>query len=185
MAKYVVDDSTMTNIADPVRTLMGLTGGLTPANMKTQLDSANTAVTSQADLIAQITAALEGKAGGGSGEGGTSGTITPSSTSGLTITHGLGKVPNFFVLFLTSKSAASVTTKWKMSAAFISRYDGNIQAEVYSNGSASSQTLNVKDYDPTGSFSDSIFSYLNETTVKYTCNEGEFQAGQTYRWVAM
>lgn len=66
MAKYVIEDTTMTGLANEVRTLTGDTEAKTPGAMKTDLQEANAAVQSQTALIGQIKTALEEKAGGGS-----------------------------------------------------------------------------------------------------------------------
>ena len=66
-------NSKMTALADEVRTLSGATAKLGIDAMTTNVQSANTEVSDQSDLIAQISAALDGKAGGsGSGGGGIS-----------------------------------------------------------------------------------------------------------------
>lgn len=75
--KYVIDNETMTEIADPLRSLTGRTDELTPAEMAAAGAAANSEVQTQADLIAQIGAALEGKAGSGSG-------IVPTGTKQIT-----------------------------------------------------------------------------------------------------
>ena len=58
-------NSTMTALADEVRELSGKTGKLTLENMTDEVASGNETISDQASLIAQISAALEGKASGG------------------------------------------------------------------------------------------------------------------------
>ena len=65
MAKRVIDDSTLTAIADPLRSLLGMSEAMSPAAMATNLGAANDHVDDQTALIAQIIEALEGKTGVG------------------------------------------------------------------------------------------------------------------------
>ena len=58
-------NSKMTAIADEIRTLSDTTEPMGLDAMATNVNAANQAVDTQADLIAQIANALEGKAGGG------------------------------------------------------------------------------------------------------------------------
>ena len=62
MAEYLIQSETLTGIGDEVRILSGATGTMTPAVMKTKLQGANSEVSDQTDLIAQIQTALESKA---------------------------------------------------------------------------------------------------------------------------
>lgn len=61
MAKYLIQDTTLENIADEVRTLSGIKETMTPSEMKEKLNGANSAIQEEANLIAQILLALEEK----------------------------------------------------------------------------------------------------------------------------
>lgn len=59
--KYVIDDETLTEIANPLRTLSGRTDELTPGEMVAAGAAAVSEVNTQTGLLAQIKTALEAK----------------------------------------------------------------------------------------------------------------------------
>lgn len=61
MAEYLIQDTTLTSIADEIRTLSGTEETLSPEAMKEKVAEANENIVAEADLIAQIQTTLEGK----------------------------------------------------------------------------------------------------------------------------
>ena len=93
MVEYLIQDATLTNLGDKIRVLSGTEDAMTPAAMASNVDEANTEVTTQADLIAQIASALEGKAvdsGGTTAEPVLQSKTVSPSTSQQTITPDSG-----------------------------------------------------------------------------------------------
>lgn len=68
MSEMIIQRESLTAIADEIRILSGTEGTMGLDAMKSNVSEANANVDTEADLIAQISAALEGKTGsGGSG----------------------------------------------------------------------------------------------------------------------
>lgn len=66
MAEYLIQGETLTELGDKIRVLSGTESTLTPSQMTSNVQSANDEVDAQSALIDQLSAALDGKAGGGS-----------------------------------------------------------------------------------------------------------------------
>ena len=107
MAEYLIQDTTLTGIADKIRVLNGTEEAMTPAEMQTILDTHNTeinqALFTQDDLIMQIATALEGKKGASSGSEVIFGQVTRNSTTNITVFDSIGK-ENLILLLEDSHS---------------------------------------------------------------------------------
>lgn len=110
MAEMLIQSESLTSIADKIRVLKGITEPMSLDDMETELGTVDNAVTAALSALvekgvevpegtnvtglAELIAAIE--AGGGKL---VNGSFTPSTYVGtMTVTHGLGKVPNFILL---------------------------------------------------------------------------------------
>ena len=102
MAKYTINDTTLTSIADAIRAKGGTSAALTPAQM--------------AEAIAAI------QAGGGGGLVYTT-SITPAENNSAatligTITHNFGEVPTLFIVY-TEEASPSKTLSQEMGCSIL------------------------------------------------------------------
>lgn len=71
MAKYVIDSTTLTSIADSIRAKKGTVSNINPENMPSEIagittgEDLNTDLAEQESLIETLKATLQGKAAGG------------------------------------------------------------------------------------------------------------------------
>ena len=61
MAEYLIQDTSLQNIADQVRTLIGTDSSMTPANMASNIQIANNQINTQTEIIEQIKTLLYDK----------------------------------------------------------------------------------------------------------------------------
>lgn len=123
MAEHLIQDTTLTGIADKIRSLLGLTGKMSPAQMQTNL------TTEQANITAALAALAEKgvEVPAGSNSNGLAGLIEAIEAGGgskmyfekttfsadtgtYTLNHNLGEVPNI-CFYATLTAASSFGTK--------------------------------------------------------------------------
>jgi hypothetical protein len=144
----------MTALADEIRELSGTSEAIGLDAMKTHVGEANDEVASQANLIAQIATALEGKAAGGEVVEITlqSKTITPttlkqtvtadSDYDGLdTVT--INAIPSQYITTTDATASASDILSGKTAYVNGAKITGNIVTKTASNLSASGATVTV------------------------------------------
>lgn len=167
MADYIIQDTTLTAIADAIREKAGGTAALTPAAMVTAIEGIET--------------------GGGLPDGISaiaSGTFTPTSniTSRYSVAHGLGVIPNFFIV--------TVVGSFTYGSAFVSSYfvranhtdSGNnkyigTQQQRYLNGSKGSAS--------SSSGITAISNVADSTNIIVPAfSSGRLLSGVEYRWIA-
>lgn len=89
MAEYLIQGTTLTSIANEIRTLSGTEATLSPAEMRNKVNTANEEVNIQTDLITQIKNTVDSlPEAGSSGESISYDTCTVNITSSFTM-HGV------------------------------------------------------------------------------------------------
>lgn len=181
MAKRVIDDSTLTAIAEPVRSIMGLSDLLSPAAMASNLVSADGEVTNQEALIAELQELLEGKAGGVNVKA-SCGSITFATTNidtseGVLVEHGLGEKPTAFCLGTTTSSGGSNTLR--VFASFRGEYNDYYVVAV-KNSSAGGNDAYYK-----STFTDKDFLLDEKYARVIGYNASTVAHTQGYKWFAV
>lgn len=181
MAKYSIEGSTLTAIADGVRGLVS-TNGMTPSDMATNLQGAAGTVDGQAELLAQVQALLEGKAFPEAPELSVFKATAKLSANNQQISFtGLSAQPKAFAVTPAGDIALSTSNRFVVNVLF----DGTTTHGVYCYGSGSSWSATY-----TAAYSASYFThtYSNGTLTlrtSSTTNGGYFSSNVTYELIAI
>lgn len=127
MAEYLIQDTTLTSIANQIRTLFDTTNGIDPANMAEAIGSANNEVNTQYNYIEQIKAALISKLS----KNATIGTVTASlSSRNRTISfQNVTQQPTMF--FIIPNASITLSSSYQYITGVL--YNGSTLSGVYSN----------------------------------------------------
>ena len=187
-------DSKMTAIAGQARILSGTTVEKGLDDIATDLQSANSEVSVQSDLLDQARALLSNKVAGGSGGGSlpvgisalAAGTAVPpedaisNSDIGYQIEHGMGKTPNFYIIAMQGGISTTKDVGYMVAASLVSAIVGDMDtigsvSYVFSDGKLSNSVPNY--YGASNAlFSDTTFSVILNNSAK-------MKGGATYAWV--
>lgn len=203
MAKYAIEESTLTAMGDKLRSLRGLSSKMTTDEMQGHLDTELANITAALSALTEkgvevpegatsdsLAALIEGiEAGGGdydfSGINGltrvVSGTYTPSSDSrNIAVPHGLGEVPKIIVICLSDEGGTSATRVCGL--LLRNPLDETSFLSVVGLGSSSS----MDNYNYPGSYSSSAAFYRvgeTEFSIGRNYNATYFYAGATYSFI--
>lgn len=199
MAEYLIQDTTLTGIADKIRPLLGLTGTMTPEQMQTNLTTEQANITAalaalaekgvevpegaNSNALAGLIAAIE--AGGGAATG----TITLANDGFLTsfcsqkVTHNLGRIPvGFLVLNTAYNNNANLTA----GGFFLAFEDSEFLYGLLASSTGYSQKV-LKDPDRNvnveswrGEINDKTAPLIPHSSALYSAN---LPAGTTVKWV--
>lgn len=127
MAEYLIQDTTLTSIADQIRTLFEVTDRIDPAYMADAISSANSEVNTQYNYIEQIKATLISKLA----KNATIGTVTASlSSRNRTISfQNVTQQPTMF--FIIPNASITLSSSYQYITGVL--YDGSTLSGVYSN----------------------------------------------------
>ena len=161
MAEYLIQDTTLTSIANQIRTLFETTDGIDPADMADVISSANSEVNTQYNYIEQIKAALISKLA----KNATIGTITASlSSRNRTISfQNVSQQPTMFFIIPRASSMTLSSSSQYITGVL---YDGSTLSGVYSNTTTATVFTSGLNY-----------SY-NGTTLSVTATTPYFYNGQ-------
>lgn len=180
--KYFIEDTTLTEIADGVRTLSGTTDDMSTGAMidaiNTENDNFNTNLASQNDLIGQIKTALEGKSNPSSTPSLQDKTITPTAEQQIVMADsdydGLSKVTITGDSNLVPENIASGKTIFGVTGSY--EGSGETSSTVISITITDWDGQSFGWFDETGSF---VYSSVGSNTfrvkdgiVYFLCNTG-------------
>ena len=196
MAEYLIQDTTLTNIAAPIKTLMGLTDNLTTDEMVSNLNDANTAVAnalvaltekevvvpngSNVTDLAALIAAIEA--------GGTkvsTGTLTPASNKySTTIMHALSVVPTVFINY-TDKSFGKTYSTQFILAQNTTMSNGKRTIYVYNLSGTANIVFGENLITDEASTSNFVDSATVDSIRIGSQNYAPLNSGITYSWIAI
>lgn len=192
-------DADLTSVANGIRSILGSTAKMGLDGMPTQLGTAVSEISTQADLMAQLSTILEGKAAGGGGDiRFITGTVTPTENEvyfnflfDLSSVFSIDEPVDLFILFheatetvLTTNTGGLSMLIEKIKSYTPYQWDNTkfkVTADCYFCGDFTSSTMNgiTVDLDKKGG---NITMDSWETCSAYNSN---LLAGETYRYFAI
>lgn len=181
MAEHLIQDTTLTGIADKIRSLLGLTGTMTTDQMQTNL------TTEQANITAALAALTEKgvEVPEGANSNALAGLIAAiesgvkvvtgswaaaANASQITIEHNLGVIPVFGAILKTGNIKTSYGSEYSRFIGMIDTGD-NAPSSIYFLSSGMSMNI-------TGIRS--AYKNLTESSISY---DGTFVAGENYEYI--
>lgn len=125
MAEYLIQDTSLTSIASQIRTLIGTSSAMTPANMSSNIQQANNEVGTQENLISQIKSILYNAVASNATVG--TATVTTSISSD-SISFTVPSAPSLYFMIPTNSSTFNLS-----STAYVINilYDGTTIHDFY------------------------------------------------------
>lgn len=174
MAVRKINESTLTDIADAIRSKTGGSALINPEDMADEIESISTG--GGGGSLPSIISKIDG------------GSFTPSSdtqASSYSISHSLGVTPKGFVIWTEDDLSGNVATRY-MANSFLTltdvtrsndtHYDAMGVTSLLYNGNTSTVNATVA--------SANVDDFMNSSSIKWNNNLIYFKSGLSYKWLA-